>query len=209
MKKIALILLIAFTSCSQTDKKIDYANSLENCLTKNDIQILNESCELFESKLNSIYPDEPLGMKYKLYLKDIGSLKNPIDSPNDFLIKLKKSDVFNKIWIKYSELYYEDDSEQIQILTNSDNNETESDYEPKDFYVLNPKGEYFDCLINNQKNKHINEYLVAIRDILDISPSILANGLFESMLDKDYDDKTVRLIIALHLYYEIQFMIND
>jgi hypothetical protein len=44
---------------------------------------------------------------------------------------------------------------------------------------------------------------------LDISPSILANGLFESMLDKDYDDKTVRLIIALHLYYEIQFMIND
>ncbi|PCI02546.1 MAG: hypothetical protein COB81_05155 [Flavobacteriaceae bacterium] len=215
MKKIAILILITITSlsCNKTDKKIEYTNNLKNCFSENEIEILNEACTLFESKLNEHYPKESIGIKYKLYLKDISSLNEPIDlmrnSPNDFSVKLRNSSVFDKIWVKYSEIYYEDDSQEVQAITNSSHMENKTDYEPKDFYVINPKGAYFDCLINNQKNEYINEYLIAIRDILDISPNILASGFYESIPDKDYDDKTVRLIIAMNLYYEIQLMIND
>ena len=215
MKKIAFLILITISSlsCNKTEKMTDYANILDNCFSNNEIEILNEACTLFESKLTDYYPKETIGIKYKRFLKDIASLNEPStlikDIPKTTLTKLRNSSLFDKIWIKYSETYYEDDSHEIQVIANLENTENKTEYEPKDFYITNPKGEYLECLIKNQKNKYVNEYLMTLKDIGDISPHILAQGLSNTMKDTDYDDKTVRLIIALNLFYELEFNITD
>jgi len=215
MKKIAILILITISSlsCNKPDKKIDYANVLENCFTNTEIEILNEACTLFESQLSENYPNDSIGIKYKRFLKDIGSLNEPTDliknSPKTILTKLRNSSVFDKIWIKYSETYYEDNSHEIQVVTNLKNTENETEYNPKDFYITSPKGEYLECLIKNQKNKYINEYLMSLKEIGDISPHILAQGLANSMKDNDYNNKTVRLIIAMNLFYELELNITE
>lgn len=215
MKKIAILLLIGISSlcCNKPAQNIDYANVLDSCFSKSEIDILNEACANFESQLSETYPNEALGMKYKNFLRDIGSLNEPValinNAPKAMLSELKNSSVFDKIWIPYSEVYYEDDSYEVQVMTNNERSENDSDYNPKDFYITNPKGAYLECLIQNQKNKYVNEYLMAVRDIGDVSPHILALGLSNSMKDSDYDDKTVRLIIALNLFYELELIITD
>jgi len=215
MKKIIILILITISSlsCNKPDKKIDYANILQTCFSNSEIEILNEVCTLFESQLTEHYPKETVGLKYKQFLKDIGSLNEPSalikDTPKTVLTKLRNSSVFDKIWAKYSETYYEDDSHEIQVITNSENTENKTEYNPKDFYITNPKGEYLECLINNQKNEYVNEYLMSVKNIGDISPHILAQGLSNSMKDNDYDDKAVRLIIALNLFYELELNITD
>ncbi|MEX1382505.1 hypothetical protein [Lutibacter sp.] len=215
MKKIAILILISITSlsCNNTNKKIDYGNILNNCFSENEIAILNETCTQFESNLSELYPKEPIGIKYKLYLKDISELNEPTgfvkNSPNNLLDKLKNSSVFDKIWTKYSAAYYEDDSYEIQAKTNLENTEIDTAEIPKDFYITNPKGAYVDCLLKNQKNIFIEEYLLAVRDIGEISPQILAQGLLESMTESDYDDKPVRLIIAINLFYEQEFNTSE
>lgn len=215
MKKIAILILISITSlsCNNNSKKIDYGNILKNCFLEQEIALLNEACSQFESKLIEHYPKEPIGIAYKLYLKDISELNEPIgfikNPSNNLLGKLKKSSAFDKIWAKYSETYYEDDSYEIQAKTNMKNTENETEKTPKDFYITNPKGAYVDCLLKNQKNIFINEYLLAVKNIGEISPQILAQGLLNEMTDADYDDKTVRLIIAINLFYEQEFNISE
>jgi hypothetical protein len=215
MKKIVLILLVTITSlsCNKLDKKIDYANVLDNCFSNTEIEILNEACTQFEFQLSENYPNNPIGLKYKQFLKDIGSLNQPNDliksTPKTILTKLKNSSVFDKIWIKYSDSYYEDDSHEIQVITNSENTENKTEYNSKDFYITNPKGEYLECLLSNQENKYVNEYLNALKEIGNISSQILAQGLLDSMKDKDYDDKAVRLIIAMNLFYELQLNLTE
>ncbi len=210
MKKIAILFLITMLSisCNKTDKKIDYANVLENCFSTTEIEILNEACALFESQLSENYPNEPMGIKYKQFLNDIGSINAPIallkNTPKTIVTELKNSSAFDKIWIKYSDTYYEDDSHEIQVETNLKNTENETEFTPKDFYITNPKGAYLECLISNQKNNYVNEYLTSLKEIGDISPTILAQGLVSAMEDNDYNDKTVRLIIAINLFYELE-----
>ena len=210
MRKIAILFLIIMLSisCNKLDKKIDYANILENCFLTAEIELLNEACASFESQLSENYPNEPMGIKYKQFLNDIGSINAPIallkNTPKTIVTKLKNSSAFDKIWIQYSETYYEDDSYEIQVETNLKNTENETEYTPKDFYITNPKGIYLDCLISNQKNKYINEYLTFLKEIGDISPTILAQGLANTMEDDDYNDKTVRLVIAINLFYELE-----
>jgi len=201
MKKIVLILLITITSlsCNKSEKKIDYANILENCFPENDIEILNEACTLFESNLNEHYQNKPIGIEYKLYLKEFSSNDKQVDvikkPTKQFLNKLKNSNMFNEIWTTFAETYYEDARKHQQ---KSENN----------LFVINPNGKYLKCLINNQKNKCLNEYLMTIKKFsiekYIMTQSIASAGLSKSMLDKDYDDKTVRLIIAMNFYYEFE-----
>lgn len=213
MKKIAFLFLITISSCNNPDNQIDYANILESCFSTSEIDILNEACAKFETQLSENYPKESMGLKYKRFLKDIGSLNEPADlikdTPKTIVTKLRNSSLFDEIWIQYSEVYYEDDSYETQAITNNENTEKNRDYNPKDFYITNPKGAYLECLLIQQKNEHVNEYLMAVRDIGNISPQILALGLSNAMKDRDYDDKTVRLIIALNLFYELELNITD
>ena len=215
MKKIALLILITISSlsCNKSATKIDYANVLENCFSNTEIEILNEACTVFETQLSENYPNNPIGIKYKQFLADIGSLKEPDtlikNTPKTILTKLKNSSAFDKIWIKYSETYYEDDSYEIQEVTNLKNTGNETEYNIKDFYITSPKGAYLECLLKNQNNKYINQYLLSLKEIGDISPHILAKGLANSLGDTDYNDKTVRLIIAMNLFYELELNLME
>ncbi|WP_456424124.1 hypothetical protein [Lutibacter sp.] len=205
---IMAMVVITLFSCNKADQKIDYANILENCFSNTEIEILNKACTLFESQLIKNYPKESIEIKYKRFLKDISSSHKPPalmkNIPNTFLTKLRNSTVFEEIWIKYSETYYEDDSFETQAKTNSENTENKTKYASKDFYIINPKGKYVECLIKNQKNKYINEYLLAIKNVGTINSNILAQGLLDSMKDNDYNNKTVRLVIAMNLFYELE-----
>jgi len=204
MKKIAILIFITITSlgCSQTDYKIDYAAILNSCFSENEIEILNEACTLFETNLMEHYESESKSNNYKLYLKEfkshdkqVGEIKKPT---KEILDKLKNSNVFNEIWTTFSETYYEDDRKN----------------QPKskdNLYVINPKGKYLKCLIDNQKNETINEFLMTIekfsKEKYIMTQTVLAKGLSESLKAEDYEDKAVRFIIALNFYYQLEF--ND
>ncbi|UMB61093.1 hypothetical protein MHL31_02560 [Lutibacter sp. A80] len=215
MKKIATLILITIVSisCNKPQNKIDYATILKSCFSNTEIEILNEACVVFEAQLSESYPNDAMGIKYKQFLNDIGTSNASStltkNTPKPFLTKLKNSSVFDKIWIKYSETYYEDGSFETQEQTNLNNSKNKNEYNPKDFYITNPKGAYLECLIKNQENKYVNEYLMTLRDIGAINPTILAKGLANSMKDNDYNDKTVRLIIAMNLFYELELNITE
>jgi hypothetical protein len=103
MKKlILLIITITFFNC-KTERKseIDYADSLTNCLTKNEIRILNKGCEIFEKQILENFDNKNIGSSYKKFVESFK--KHPREIPenkiaNEYLIELKKSELFNKIW---------------------------------------------------------------------------------------------------------------
>ena len=217
MKKILIltILFITMISCSENQNdKVDYANELTGCLSINDIRIINEACKLFEEKLKKEYREGNLTLKYKNYLKDINTLnvsENFINknTPNQFIDKFKLSDTFKKIWLKNSESYDKEETQEIAIeVVGEDNNQIEN-YEEIDYYRVNPNGEYLNCLLKTNQNKYISEYLKNLKEFWDVSPHILAGGLCNTMTEKEFGNKILRLIIAINFYYELKMLIDE
>ncbi|MEL7120728.1 MAG: hypothetical protein AAFO07_14855 [Bacteroidota bacterium] len=106
IRTIILAIILATTSCtSQTS--VHYADSLEDCLSDEDISLLNEACQTFETQLTNKYSGQELGQAYKAFLQDIQTMNIP---PNFFattdskklLGRIKNSKTFDKIWTKLS-----------------------------------------------------------------------------------------------------------
>ena len=56
MKKLTLLIItIIFLNCkTENQSQVDYANSLRDCLTKNEVKLLNRGCEIFEKEILKI-----------------------------------------------------------------------------------------------------------------------------------------------------------
>jgi hypothetical protein len=103
MKKLTLLIItIIFFNCKTENKsQVDYANSLSNCLTKKEIKLLNKGCEIFEEQILKIYERNNIGNSYKEYVESFKEHPRKIPESkkvNDYLIELKKSELYNKIW---------------------------------------------------------------------------------------------------------------
>ena len=209
MKKILLLIIsIIFLSCkSESQVQINYANLLNDCLTQNDIKILNKGCGLFEKELLKNYNNEKVGLSYKKFLNDFQTMQLPKEmfqnkETTEFLSDLKKSDLFNKIWEKYEENVYE----EIEIVTANENENIEPE---KDFYQINGDGEYLSCLMTNCENPNLMEFLESIKEIPDISPGILAGALTNELNEKEFDKGIMRLIIAIDFFYELKLNLSE
>jgi hypothetical protein len=103
MKKLTLLIItIIFFNCKTENKsQVDYANSLSNCLTKNEIKLLNKGLELFEKEILKISEKNNVGNSYKEYVESFKEYPRKISESknvNEYLIVLKKSELYNKIW---------------------------------------------------------------------------------------------------------------
>ena len=103
MKKLTLLIItIIFFNCkTENQSQVDYADSLSNCLTKNEIKLLNKGCELFEKEILKINEKNNVGNSYKEYVESFKEYPRKISESknvNEYLIELKKSELYNKIW---------------------------------------------------------------------------------------------------------------
>lgn len=205
IRTIILAIILATTSCS-SQTSVHYADSLEDCLTDEDISLLNEACQTFETQLTNKYSGQELGQAYKAFLQDIQTMNIP---PNFFsttdskelLVRIKNSKTFDKIWTKLSSVETYDD---IQIYTSDgQQDKPQNEFDP---YCTNPNGAYLDCLTKKNNNKTIADYLETIKSVPGVSPGLTASVLKDNLTKEDFESGLTRLIIAIGFYYEIGLM---
>lgn len=208
IRTLILAVLLSTTSCtSQT--LVSYADNLKDCLTKEDISILNEAAQTFETELKNKYKGKNMGQSYKLFLQDIQTMNIPPSfflskDSKEILARIKKSKTFDEIWVSLSSVESYDDIEIVTI--DGYQTKSEDEFDP---YCTNPNGKYLDCLIKQNKNKTIDDYLEAIKTEPGLSPGLTAGMLKENLTDKDFDNGLTRLIIAINFYYEMGLMFDE
>ena len=208
MKIVLFTMIILVNSCTP-QFSVDYAASLKDCLTSNDVELLNKACQTFEIQLLSKYKGQELGNAYKKYLQDIQAMNIApsyfvTSDSKKILQEFKNSKLFDKVWTKVSSL---EDYQDIEIAI-TDSLETYPEQE-NDSYCLNPNGEYLNCLIKQNQNKTILDYLEAIKATPDISPGLTAGIVHKNLTEEDFNDGLTRLIIAVGFYYEIGIMFGE
>ncbi|QTE23201.1 hypothetical protein [Polaribacter cellanae] len=192
-KRTLLIISIIFFSCkSENQSPIDYTILLDNCLTQNEIKLLNTGSEIFERKIVETSNRKNIGSFYKkyveLFLKEYPSEIIENKEENDYLIKLKKSELFNKIWSQFQ-------------LNKIDNHQ-------KKYFELKGEGEFMLCLIKNAKNPKIKDFLNSYKEITGISLQIMANGLIKKLTEKEFNSKIIQLFITIEFYYNLKINIK-
>ena len=202
---VILAIILATTSCtSQTS--VNYADILKDCLSEEDISLLNEACQIFETQLTNKYSEQELGQAYKAFLEDIQTMNL---SPNFFVTtdskeifgRMKNSKTFDKIWttLSYVETY-----DDIKIYTpDGQQDKPQNEFDP---YCTNPSGAYLECFTKKNNNKTIADYLEAIKSAPGVSPGLTASVLKDNLTKEDFDNGLTRLIIAINFYFEIGLM---
>jgi hypothetical protein len=174
IRTVILAIILATASCtSQTT--VNYADSLKGCLTDEDISLLNEACQTFETQLSKKYSGQEIGQAYKAFLQDIQTMNVP---PNFFVTtgskeilgRIGNSKTFDKIWTKLSSVETYDD---IEVFTpDGQQAKPQNEFDP---YCTNPNGAYLDCLTKKNNNKAIADYLEAIKSAPGVSPGLTAS----------------------------------
>lgn len=209
MTKNLLILILTFSviSCqSQTDQK--YAESLRNCLTDSDVEILNKATYEFEQKLSKHYGSADNNQNFLSYLTELASLHSSNIKADFFLNEksinilneLEEVGTFKKIWTEFV------DEEEIPIAVAPGYKEAEE--EKLELYVLNPDGDYLKCINQNSNNEFIKEILNSHSEYGDIAPSLIASALKQNMTKSDFDDGLNKVIVAIGFYYDTVNLLN-
>lgn len=177
-------------------------------MTDADISLLNEACQTFEIQLINKYNEKELGQAYKTYLHDIqnmdvapGFFLNP--NSKDIMKRFKKSNSFDKIWIKLSSLQRQD---TFEIVT-ADGSQPKPQNEYNQ-YCTNPNGTYLECLAMKNKVPTIENYLEEIKSMPWMSPALTA-GLLNNLTNEEFGNELTRLIIAINFYYEVGLLFYE
>jgi len=211
MKKTFILIIILISSISCKDKlSIDYANDLSTCMNSNDIELLNEACQIFEENLKERYNGIEIGEAYIQFLKDLEFADVPTPfflshKSKQILQKIKDSKTFEKIWIKQSLL---EKSDNIEIIEFASAESKEEYWNDMDFYCTNPNGEYLDCLIKNNKNESVIDFLDIITTEPGLSPIITSKSILDNLKNNEYNNGLIRLMITTCFYYEIGLIIE-
>lgn len=209
MNKILLLFFIAISLSCTSQEEPNYADKLAECLTENDIKVLNEATSIFEKKLEEHYNQKNENENFKSYIEDLGSIPPNYDFSPDFYVndktagiikKLKETKTFQKIWTKYEENDFE---EEIAIVSLSDEIEEEPEQEELISYVLNPNGDYLKCLNSNYSNEEIKEVLNAQTKYGDIAPSIIAGAMNRELKEEDFENDMNKVVVTFALYYNM------
>lgn len=208
VRTLILALFLSTTCCkSQTSKP--YADRLKDCLTEEDVSILNEACQTFEIQLKDKYNEQNLGQSYKAFLDDIQKMNiQPsffvTEDSKEIMERFKNSKTFDKIWTKLSSIESYND---IEIITLDGVQAKPQD--EFDSFCTNPNGDYLVCLTKKNKNKIIGEYLEFISQEPGLSPGLTSGMLKENLTAEDFDNDLTRLIIAINFYYEMGLMFDE
>ena len=189
-----IFLILTILSCSNS-KKPNYASDLENCLTENDIILINNAVSSFEKKILKKYKNQTIGNAYLSYLKDLN--EQNIDS--DFVLSietknilddLKKEGTYAKIW------------SELEIILHERGRNLEGT-KVIDIYTLNPNGIFLNCLIEKTKNELILEHLLEKKEIPETSYGFAVRDFSERLTENDFEENLNRMTIAIVYYYEL------
>jgi hypothetical protein len=210
-KFLLLILTINLISCqAQTDK--NYADELKNCLSNDDVNLLNKATSHFEKLLSEHYQNSDNSENFNNYLTEIGSIQTEMNFTADFYLnrssieildEMEENGTFGKIWIEFIEDANED---EIPIAVPPGYEEPEK--EKIDLYILNSNGLYLECINKKSDNDEVKEVLNSQSQYGDISPSIMAGAMKNAMKKTDFDKGLNKTIIAIGFYYNIVDLLN-
>ncbi|MBI6121452.1 hypothetical protein [Salegentibacter maritimus] len=215
MNKILLLFFTIISLSCTSQKESNYADKLSDCLTENDIIILNEATSLFEKKLEEHYKRKNSNKNFKSYIEDLGSIPPNYDFSPEFysndktaeiIQEMKENKTFQKIWTKYEE---DNSGEEIAIVSLSGEMEEEPEQKELITYVLNPNGDYLKCLNSNYLNEPIKEVLNAQIKYGDLAPSIIAGAMNKKLKEEDFGNEMNKVVVAFALYYNMANLLID
>ncbi|NEV95038.1 hypothetical protein G3567_12915 [Psychroflexus sp. YR1-1] len=215
MNKSLLLFFISISLSCTSQKRFNYADKLADCLTENDINVLNKATSLFEKKLEEHYKRKNPNKNFKSYIEDLGSIPPNYDFSPDFysndktaeIIKeMKENKTFEKIWSKYK---VDNSEEEIAIVSLSQEIEEEPEQKELITYVLNPNGDYLKCLNSNYSNDPIKEVLNAQTKYGDIANSIIAGAMNKKLKEEDFGNEMNKVVVAFALYYNMANLLID
>lgn len=198
----------------QSQPPIKYADSFSGCLTEKDIALLNDLAGKFERHIVLTYGKD-VNKAYKRFLQDVGSMSLPKDffEYSTFgadLTRLKGSDFYTKTWVRASTIPSVMEEEMIPIpLMDFEGENQAEEMEVYDPMVFSPEGVYLHCIQASNQNAVIIEYLDIVRSGIDISPHIMAKVLSENLSAKEYENGSIRLMIAINFHYQIGLMLLE
>ena len=201
-------LIVIIASC-QSQPTVNYANKLDGCLEPNAIELLNSLADNFESHITETY-ELTLSESYKRYLKDVGTGNFPENffSYSDFqedMNRFRNSEFYKQTWVKTSTFDKESIIEVPPTVVDGKVQQQEA-YDP---LVIDPTGNYVNCLSKSIRSKALNDYMEVVKAGIDISPGLVAQVLYENFSDEDFDNSLTRLIIAVNFHYQIGLMLTE
>jgi len=209
LRILYLNFLIATIASCQSQPTVNYANELEGCLEPNEIELLNSLASNFESHIMETY-ELTQTESYKRYLQDVstGNFPQNFFSYSDFeedMNRFRNSEFYKRTWVKTSS--FDDESDIMVPPTVVDGKvQQQEEYDP---IVIDPTGNYVNCLSANIKSKAVNDYMEVVKAGIDISPGLVAQALYENFTDKELDNSLTRLIIAINFHYQIGLMLTE
>ncbi|WP_040279800.1 hypothetical protein [Psychroserpens damuponensis] len=211
------ISIVVLSSCQPESRStINFAEALEDCLSKEDINQLNKATAQFEKKLIETYGSKNSNKNYLLYLEDLGSLDlNPnfITDSNSkkALNDLKKSGTFNKIWMSLKDLksFNSQDSESDAIKFDFEETKSKPIIPKIDIITINQEADYCKCLLNNEIHESLNQVLETQSDVAGLSLGLTSKTVANSMTPKDLDNQLHKVVIATLFYYPMVHLANQ
>ena len=207
-----LILPLLITSCNSQNIS-NYAEKLSDCLSESDIELLNKATYIFELKLADYYGNKDSKQNFIAYINDLGSIPPTLKSSEfyyndetvEIIKELKQNKTFEKIWLDYEE----DDSQEEDIEIAQLEGIEEPEIEELKLTILNPNGEFLDCVNSNYQNPTVKKVLAAQAEYGNIASSILAGVLKKQLTEKDFENGLNKLIVAITLYYDMTNLIEN
>jgi len=213
MKSILRILylnfLVATIASCQSQSTVNYAKELDDCFEPNDIELLNSLAGNFENHISATYKLNPTE-SYKRYLEDVSTGNFPKNffnyaSFDEDMNRFRNSEFYKRTWVKTSTF----DAEFINEVPSTVVDGKVQQQEAYDPIVIDPTGNYVNCLSKNIEIKALNDYMEVVKAGIDISPGLVAQALYQNLSDEELEDSLTRLIIAVNFHYQIGLMITD
>jgi hypothetical protein len=179
MKKILFLFLVCNTAIfAQTNSKI---------YTETDKIEVEALVKEFNIVLEKYYPNQKLGIAYKMFLSDLNQQKvNPAiikeeNALNSFL-QFKKSPTFYKVWMK-------DKANEARVN------------------VINYQSGFYKSIVDNCKDKSLQKIIdesgKTFVAIPDLNPFMAVEMYVETLKDSDYDLEIIQNLICITFYYDI------
>lgn len=212
-KAIYLLICLIFLQCGNTQKvtRVNEVTILSDCLTKQEIEGINEGLSIFKELIKNHFEIEKQidVATYKSFLDDFSRMTLPRDffaskEAVSYLKRIKQNSLFEILYKKY-----EEPNVEVEIPITTRNGEEEGDKEDvPDFFVLDGKGKFSKCLLKKSNDKDLKDYLKALDELSDLSPTIKASAM-SGILDKVEDDMNVAILsITFGLFYGSVLMFN-
>lgn len=207
MKIYNLVLFLFIIGCNSSEK-YTYVNKIKNCMSTEELNLIEESCSVFEKHLTKFYLHNSSNNPYYNYLIDIKNMNlNPmfyidIKESKKILKKIKKSSLFDKI---FTNEYYLQNFNEEGITINGDNYSLNY---PTDLYYVNFKGELLNCIRKNEDNSFLSGYTEIMVNEADLDPITRSRMILSTIPMKDFNKSSVKMIITFQFYYELLLILE-